>query len=163
MPIMRIVTRVRNTLILTAIVLATAAAPAAAVVLHPASCSSCGSLTASGDGWVGQTMTGTGWGSVDSGTIWVKDLSPSDGSRDWKVSNSSSHAYLGNGVHRYKGSNMTFVAWTHWWVKVSGSDVAVSTVAAGSAYIQGVGQYHVNGGAAKSWPKSTPVHITLRG
>jgi hypothetical protein len=158
------VPRVRNIIILTGILLALGATSAAAVAVHSLSCSNCGSFTASGDGWVGQTMTGTGWGSVANGTIRVKDLSPND-TRDFQVSHASSHRTLEDGTIIYSGKGMTFVAWTHWYVKVKGTNVSVSTVAAGSAYVQGSGKYHVNSGAARSWPQTPkpPAHITVQG
>jgi hypothetical protein len=154
---------VRRITTVAAIVLAflATAMPASAKPLAAAASCNCGSLYASGYGWVGETASGAVWGSIRSGTLWVRDR---DGGHDFVVAHYSTRAWVKSAsAWKYKGSNMTFQAWGKWWVKAQGTGVAVSVTAEGTASLEGTGKYDVIGRFERAWPSTQPVKITLQG
>ncbi len=124
----------------------------------PADCQ-CGALVANGRGWVGNWATGNVWGSLGSGTIWIRDR---DGKGRFLVSHYSSKMWDSSArAWRFKGSKMRFQAWGRWWVKVQGTGIAESATAQGTAHLKGTGKYYLNGGRARAWPGS-PRQLLLR-
>ncbi len=132
---------------------------ASAQPLKPAACR-CGTLAASGRGWIGNWATGSIWGSVSSGTVWVRARTSSS---KVGVSHYSSKAYDSSvNAWRYKGTNMRFLGSGTWWVKVQGTGIAESATAVGTAHLKGTGKYHLNGGPARAWPSSDTAELSLQ-
>jgi hypothetical protein len=132
---------------------------ASAQPLQPAACR-CGTLAANGRGWIGNWASGNVWGSLSSGTVWMRTRTASSG---FGVTHYSSRVYdRSMNAWRYKGTNMRFQAWGSWWVKVQGTGIAESATAVGTAHLEGTGKYHLNGGLARAWPSSEPRQLLLQ-
>jgi hypothetical protein len=157
---MRSVRRALTLVSLATAVLATSST-AAATPLLAANCQ-CGSLYATGDGYVGQTVTtGAVVGYVRSGTIWVRKHANSTfhvtsyGKRVWVTSLKA---------WKFTGTSMYVKASGGWWVKVQGTGVCVSSTAQGTATLEGKGDYYLNAASRPAhWPSLEPRHIQLRG
>jgi hypothetical protein len=158
---MRAVRRALTLLSLAAAVLASTSSNAAATPLLPANCS-CGSLYATGNGYVGETVTtGAVVGYVSKGTIWVRKHANSTfhvtsyGKRAWV---SSLRAW------KFTGTSMYVKASGGWWVKAQGTGVSMSSTAQGTATLEGKGDYYLNAASRPAhWPSLEPRHIQLRG
>ena len=147
----------RVTLIALLLLLATGVGASAAVKLQANNlCGShCGQLGAvRGDGTLRQTGTGVTYGTVGSGQIAILDRT-NNGSRDYSVGGWEKRWRKGDWVY-FKGNGLSYRAWTSWSVKIHGSSgVTVNTTATGWGYIQGSGQWSLNGGGGSSaakWP-----------
>jgi len=144
------------TALLTAVAVATLAAPASGAVLLAKSCgSSCSTFSATGSGELGIVANGAEWGSARSGTVWVRDRSGKDSARSW-VSGSGIHwKYLGHDGWKGTSSHtIKLCASGKFWVKLRGPGIAVSAVVDGGGSISGSGTYHLKG-HGHSWPHST--------
>lgn len=152
--------RALTLLSLAAALLATSST-AGATPLVPANCS-CGSLYATGTGYVGETVTsGAVVGYVASGTIWVRKHADSTfhvthyGKRVWV---SSLKAW------KFTGKSMYVKASGGWWVKAQGTGVSVSATAQGTATLEGTGDYYLNAASRPAhWPPLVPRTVQLRG
>jgi hypothetical protein len=132
---------------------------ASAQPLKPAACR-CGTLAANGRGWIGNWASGSIWGSISSGTVWVRARTASS---KVGVSHFSSRVYDQSvNAWRYRGTNMRFQGSGTWWVKAEGTGIAESTTAVGTAHLKGTGKYHLNGGPARAWPSSETRELRLQ-
>ncbi len=157
---MRSVRQALTLLSLAAAVLATSST-AAATPLVAANCS-CGSLYATGTGWVGETaVSGAVVGYVASGTVWVRKHANST----FHVSSYANKTWVKSlSAWRFQGKSMYFKAAGGWWVKAQGTGVSVSATAQGTATLEGTGDYYLNAASRpKHWPGSVPRQIQLRG
>jgi hypothetical protein len=141
-----------------------AAAPASGAVLLAKNCTSgCSAFQANGRGWLSVVGNGAEWGSVQSGTIWVRD-------RTGHTDPYKNHWVTGTGLtwksigdHGWKVTSshpMTFSAsTTRFWVKLQGPGIQACGVFDGSGQIAGTGTYSVKG-HKHSWSQyATDLHF----
>jgi len=130
-----------------------AAAPASGATLLAKSCSSsCSSFSANGKGWVSIVANGAEWGTISSGTIWMRDRTGRSSPRNWVHGSGLHWKYLGrDGWKVWSTKTMTVSASTKFWIKLQGSGICVSGVFDGSGTIGGSGTYTING-HKHSWP-----------
>ncbi|HEY3766752.1 MAG TPA: hypothetical protein VGL44_16430 [Gaiellales bacterium] len=138
-----------------------AAAPATGAVLLAKNCgSSCTTLQANGNGWVSVVGNGAEWGTVASGTVWVRDRTGGGNPKSWVHGSGLTWKYLGaDGWKVTSKHSMTINATGKFWVKLQGPGVSVCGVVDGSGEIAGTGKYSLNG-KSHSWSKSaTSLHF----
>ena len=130
-----------------------AAAPASGATMLAKSCSnSCSSFSANGKGWVSIVANGAEWGTISSGTIWMRDRTGRSSPRNWVHGSGLHWKYLGrDGWKVWSTKTMTVSASTKFWIKLQGSGICVSGVFDGSGTIGGSGTYIING-HKHSWP-----------
>jgi hypothetical protein len=145
-------------LIVLSLTLGSGVAASAAVRLqaHNLCGSHCGTVGAvHGDGTLRQTGTGVTYGTVGSGQIAILDRS-NNGSRDYSVGGWDKR-WSHDGWVYFRGNGLSYRVWTSWTVKIHGSwGISSNTTATGWGFIQGSGQWSLNGagGATTSkWPK----------
>jgi hypothetical protein len=133
-----------------------AAAPASGAVLMAKTCGkSCSTFRASGNGAVSIVGNGAEWGTMSSGTIWVRDRTGKSNPRNWVHGSSLHWKYLGDDGWKVTSSRaMTLGASTKFWIKLQGRGIKVCGVFDGSGTISGSGTYTVNG-HKHSWPGHT--------
>ena len=138
-----------------------AAAPANGAVLSAKNCkSSCSNFSATGKGWVSVVANGAEWGSMSSGTIWVRGRSGQSNVKGWVHGSGISWKYLGdNGWRATSKHAMTVNATGNFWVKLQGSGVQMCSVVDGSGKLAGLGTYSLNG-KSHSWTTyTTSLHF----
>jgi hypothetical protein len=130
-----------------------AAAPASGATLLAKSCtSSCSTFTADGKGWVSIVGNGAEWGTISSGTIWMRDRTGRSNPRNWVHGSGLHWKYLGRDGWKVSSTKtMTLSASTKFWIKLQGSGIHVCGVFDGSGTIGGSGTYTLNG-HKHSWP-----------
>ena len=133
-----------------------AAAPASGALMLSKSCgNNCAQFTASGSGALGVVGSGAEWGSISSGTIWVRDRTGKSNAKTWVHGSGIHWTSLGDDGWKARSSNkMTFSATNKFWVKLQGPGVQMSGVFNGTGNIGGTGKYTLND-HKKSWPSST--------
>jgi len=137
------------------------AAPASGAVLMASSCgSSCATLTANGKGWLSVVGSGAEWGTISSGTIWVRDRTGHSNPKNWVHGSSLHWKFIGDDGYRVTSTHpMTVCASTKFWIKLQGPGIQVSGVFDGSGAISGTGKYAING-HSHSWPAyATDLHF----
>jgi hypothetical protein len=147
----------RKIAFLTAILAAlAAAAPAAGAVMLAKSCgSSCTTFSANGKGAVSIVGSGAEWGTISSGTIWVRDRTGRSNPRNWVHGSGLHWKYLGGDGWKVTSSHsITLSASTKFWIKLQGRGIKVCGVFDGSGTISGSGTYTLNG-HRHSWPGRT--------
>jgi hypothetical protein len=137
---------------------AAAALPANALAFPALARSGCGSgcaafQTSNGHGTLRASATGSAYGSVGSGSIWVLDRT-SDGNRGWSVYGYERGPIRHSGGWReFRGVGMTFSMRNAWSLKIpSSSGIGVRIVANGNVTITGSGLYSINGSTWRTWP-----------
>jgi hypothetical protein len=132
-----------------------AAAPASGALLAKSCGNSCATLTASGKGSLGVIGSGAEWGSVQSGTIWVRDRTGKSNAKNWVHGVALHWKSLGSdGWKATSSKKMTFSANNKFWVKLEGPGISMSGVFDGTGNIKGSGKYTLNGNK-RSWPNSS--------
>jgi hypothetical protein len=147
----------RKIVLLTAVLAAlAAAAPASGATLLAKACrSSCSSFSASGRGTVSIVANGAEWGTMSSGSIWMRDRTGNGNPRNWVHGKGLHWKYLGRDGWKVTSSNtMTLSASTKFWIKLQGRGIKVCGVFDGSGTIAGSGSYTLNGYTHR-WPGST--------
>ena len=146
----------RRITIITAILAALcSAAPASGALLASSCGSSCSTLTADGRGDLSVVGSGAEWGSIGSGTVWVRDRTGNSNPRNW-VHGTNIH-WTSVGDDGFKGTSthsMTVSATGKFWVKLSGPSIDISSVVDGTGAISGSGTYNLNG-HKHAWPGSS--------
>jgi hypothetical protein len=132
-----------------------AAAPASGATLLAKACrTSCSSFSASGSGAVSIVANGAEWGTMASGTIWMRDRTGNSNPRNWVHGKGLHWKYLGRDGWKVRSSyQMTISASTKFWIKLQGRGIQVCGVFDGSGTIWGSGTYTING-HKHSWPGS---------
>jgi hypothetical protein len=151
----------RLAFITTILAVLAAAAPASGAVMLAKNCGSkCSTFQASGKGWVSIVGNGAEWGSLSSGTIWLRDRTGKSNPKNWVHGSGMTWKYLGNDGWKVSSKHsMRICASTKFWIKLQGSGVNVSAVVDGSGKIAGTGKYSLNG-RSHSWPKhATRLHF----
>jgi hypothetical protein len=151
----------RIAFILTLAVAVAAAAPATGAVLLAKRCtSSCSQFQATGKGWLSVVGNGAEWGTIGSGTIWVRDRTGSSNPKNWVHGTGLKWTSIGDDGYRVTSSHsMTVSASTKFWIKLQGPGINVCGVFDGSGAISGSGKYALNG-RSHSWPDSpTDLHF----
>jgi hypothetical protein len=146
----------RRLVIITALLAAlVAAAPANGAVLLAKNCGgSCTNFNASGSGWVSVVGNGAEWGSIASGTIWVRGRSGQKDVKSWVHGSGLSFTYLGSNGWRVTSKHaMTVNATSKFWVKLQGPGIQICSVVDGSGKLAGRGKYSLNG-KSHSWTRS---------
>jgi hypothetical protein len=131
-----------------------AAAPSSGAVLLAKNCGSrCTDFQANGSGSLSVVGNGAGWGSVSSGTIWVRDRTGKSNPRNWVHGSGITWKYLGDDGWKASSTHTMTVNATgsSFWVKVQGTGVQMCSVVDGSGSIGGKGKYALNG-RSHSWP-----------
>jgi len=144
----------RKIAVITALVAAlAAAAPASGATLLAKSCGSrCSTFSAMGNGAVSIVANGAEWGTMSSGTIWMRDRTGKSNPRNWVHGSGLHWKYLGrDGWKVWSTKKMTISASTDYWIKLQGRGVNVCGVFDGSGTIAGSGTYTING-HKHSWP-----------
>jgi hypothetical protein len=144
----------RRLIFITALLAAlAAAAPASGAILLAKNCGgSCATFQANGSGWVSVVGNGAEWGSMSSGTFWVRGRSGQSNVKGWVHGSGISWKYLGdNGWRATSKHGMTVNATGKFWVKAQGSGVQMCSVVDGSGTIAGSGTYTLNS-HKHSWP-----------
>jgi hypothetical protein len=133
-----------------------AAAPASGATLLAKACrTSCSSFSANGSGAVSIVANGAEWGTMSSGTIWMRDRTGRGNPRKWVHGKGLHWRYIGRDGWRVSSSNlMTVSASTKFWIKLQGRGIKVCGVFDGSGTIAGSGRYSVNGHRHR-WPGAT--------
>jgi hypothetical protein len=137
------------------------AAPANGAVLLAKNCgSSCTTFQADGSGWVSVVGNGAEWGTVASGTVWVRGRSGQSNVKSWVHGSGLTWKSLGsNGWRVTSKHSMTVNATDKFWVKLQGPGVQICSVVDGSGELAGSGTYSVNG-KSHGWPRSaTSLHF----
>jgi hypothetical protein len=146
------------TALIAALVVAT---PASAATLMAAKCTnSCSAFQANGKGWVSVVGNGAEWGSISSGTIWVRDRTGKGNPKSWVHGSGITWKNLGrDGWKATSKHPMTISASTKFWIKLQGPGIQVCGVFDGSGAIAGSGKYVLNN-KTHSWPgHSTRLHF----
>jgi hypothetical protein len=146
----------RKIALLTAIAaVLTAATPASGATLLAKAChTSCSSFSASGSGAVSIVANGAEWGTMASGTIWMRDRTGNSNPRNWVHGKGLHWTYLGRDGWKVSSSyQMTISASTKFWIKLQGRGIQICGVFDGSGTIWGTGTYTING-HKHSWPGS---------
>jgi hypothetical protein len=143
-----------------------AAVPASGAVLHANNCTSgCSDFQANGKGWLSVVGNGAEWGSINSGTIWVRDRTgntdPNSKKNPWVFGRGLTWKSIGD--HGWKVTSrypMSFSASTKsFWVKLQGPGIQACGVFDGSGQIAGTGTYSVKG-HKHTWPtQATELHF----
>jgi hypothetical protein len=135
------------------LVAAAAAVPASGAVLRAASCGkSCSSLHATGNGWLSVVGSGAEYGTISSGTLWVRDRSDNR-HKDFSVTGFQTRVSIGDDGWKFTSKHaMSFCANSKFWVKLQGPGIAVNGVFDGSGEIAGTGNYMLDNGR-HAWPK----------
>jgi hypothetical protein len=156
----------RKIAILTTVVLAAlaASAPASGAVLLAKRCTtSCTSFQANGKGWVSVVGSGAEYGSLSSGTVWVRDRTGQHNPRydGWVHGSGLTWKWIGDDGWKVTSKHpMTVNGTGKFWVKLQGPGIQVCGVFDGSGAIQGDGSYAFNGGKSHSWPdRATDLHF----
>jgi hypothetical protein len=147
----------RKIVVITALVAAlAAAAPASGATLLAKACrTSCSSFSANGSGAVSIVANGAEWGTMSSGTIWMRDRTGRGNPRNWVHGKGLHWKYIGRDGWRVSSSYlMTVSASTKFWIKLQGRGIKVCGVFDGSGTIAGSGTYSVNGHKHR-WPGAT--------
>ena len=133
-----------------------AAAPASGATMLAKTCgSSCTTFSASGNGAVSIVGNGAEWGTMSSGTIWVRDRTGKSNAKNWVHGSGLHWKYLGrDGWKVTSTKTMTISASTKYWIKLQGRGIKVCGVVDGSGTISGSGTYTLNG-HKHSWPGQT--------
>ena len=136
-----------------------AAAPAAGATLMASTCtSSCSAFQASGKGWVSVVGNGAEWGSIGSGTIWVRDRTGKSDPRSWVHGSGLTWKNIGDDGWRVSSTHsMTISASTKFWIKLQGPGIQICGVFDGSGMIAGTGTYSLNN-HSHAWPGS-PISL----
>jgi hypothetical protein len=143
-------------LVTTVLAALAAAAPASGATLLAKACrTSCSSFSANGSGVVSIVANGAEWGTMSSGTIWMRDRTGRGNPRNWVHGRGLHWKYLGRDGWRVSSTNlMTVSASTKFWIKLQGRGIKVCGVFDGSGTISGSGTYSVNGHKHR-WPGAT--------
>jgi hypothetical protein len=147
----------RKIVLLTAVLAAlAAAAPASGATLLAKACrTSCSSFSANGRGAVSIVANGAEWGTMSSGTIWMRDRTGNGNPRNWVHGRGLHWKYLGRDGWKVSSSNlMTVSASTKFWIKLQGRGIKICGVFDGSGTIAGSGTYTVNRHKHR-WPGAT--------
>lgn len=131
-----------------------AAAPSNGAVLLAKNCgSSCTDFNADGTGWVSVVGNGAEWGSMSSGTIWVRDRTGKANPRNWVHGSGITWKNIGDDGWRATSKHAMTVnaTGTSFWVKLQGSGVQMCSVVDGSGKIAGKGKYSLDG-RSHAWP-----------
>jgi hypothetical protein len=147
----------RRIVLITALIAAlAAAAPASGATMLAKTCgSSCATFSASGNGAVSIVGNGAEWGTMSSGTIWMRDRTGKTNPRNWVHGSGLHWKYLGRDGWKVTSTKpMTISASTKFWIKLQGRAIKVCGVFDGSGTISGSGTYTVNG-HKHGWPDRT--------
>jgi hypothetical protein len=129
-----------------------AALPASGAVLLAKNCtSSCSTFQANGKGWLSVVGNGAEWGSISSGTIWLRDSTGRSNPKNWLVQHAGElhWTYLGDdGFKVTSTKSMRFSASAKFWIKLEGPGITVSGVFDGTGRVAGSGKYQIG---SKSW------------
>jgi hypothetical protein len=142
----------RITIITAALVALTAASPASAALRAWSCGKSCSTFSANGDGQLSVVGSGAEWGTIERGTVWVRDRTGRTSSKKWVQGSGLHWKWLGRDGWKVTSKHkMTVNANGKFWVKFQGPDIAASAVVDGSGKIGGTGHYTLNG-HRHSWP-----------
>jgi hypothetical protein len=132
-----------------------AAAPAAGATLMARTCTtSCSTFQAGGKGWLSITGNGAEWGSISSGTIWVRDRTGNSDPRKWVHGTNLSWTFIGDDGWRVSSKYaMTISASTKFWIKLQGPGIQICDVVDGTGAISGTGKYTLNN-HQRAWPST---------
>lgn len=136
------------------------AVPASGAVLLAKNCgSTCTTLNANGTGSLSVVGSGAEYGTIASGTLWVRDRSD-NGHKDFSVTGFQTRVSIGDDGWKFTSKHsMSFCANSKFWVKLQGPSIVVSGVFDGSGEIAGTGNYTLNN-ARHTWPThATDLHF----
>jgi hypothetical protein len=131
-----------------------AALPASGAVLLAKNCTkSCSAFQANGNGWVSVVGNGAEWGSLNSGTIWMRDRTGNSNPKNWLKQHTGQVHWTYLGDDGWKGTStksMTIsVCAKSFWVKVQGQGIHVGGMFDGSGELAGTGNYQI--GLTSPW------------
>jgi hypothetical protein len=148
--------------ILTLAVVVAPAAPASGAVLLAKRCtSSCSQFQAIGKGWLSVVGHGAEWGTISSGTIWVRDRTGGSNPKTWVHGSGLKWTSIGDDGFRVTSTHsMTVSASTKFWIKLQGPGINVCGVFDGSGAVAGSGKYQIGSGAWHAWGRrATDLHF----
>jgi hypothetical protein len=152
----------RIVFILTLLAALAAAASASGAVMLAKSChNTCSTLQAGGKGWLSVVGNGAEWGTISSGTVWVRDRTGKSDPRKWVHGSGLTWKSIGDDGYRgtSKHSMRLRSGGQKFWIKLQGPGIQVSGVFDGSGRVAGSGSYTVNT-HTHSWPKhATELHF----
>ena len=141
-----------------------AAAPASGAVLLAKACtSSCSDFQANGSGWLSVVGNGAEWGSIQSGTIWLRDRTGRSNPKNWVVQHTGTLHWTNIGDDGWKVTSkksMTISASTKFWIKLQGPGIHVCGEFDGSGEVAGTGKYQIGSKSWRAWsPYATDLHF----
>jgi hypothetical protein len=142
-----------------------AALPASGAVLLAKNCTkSCSAFQANGNGWVSVVGNGAEWGSLKSGTIWMRDRTGNSNPKNWLKQHTGQvqWTYLGDDGWKVTSTkSMTIsVSTKSFWVKLQGSGIHVCGEFDGSGELAGTGNYQIGSKSWQTWSQhGTDLHF----
>jgi hypothetical protein len=141
--------------------LATALPASGAVLLAKRCTTSCSQFQANGTGWVSVVGNGAEWGTLKSGTIWLRDRTGQQNPKSWVHGNGLEWKYIGDDGWKVTSKHsMTISASTKFWIKLQGPGIQVCGVFDGSGEVAGSGKYQIGSKSWQSWSAhATDLHF----